>query len=102
MSPAEICRVHFSKHLGSFVADLENAAIKNGLSTHHRDIMARVMIVFGKEGPTVARLLALVYVIQIQAAAWYIRLVPRIFEPAPGKASARAAAHAWSLSSKRY
>ncbi len=56
MSPAEICRVHFSKPLGSFVADLENAAIKDGLSTHHRDIMARVMIVFGKEGPTVARL----------------------------------------------
>lgn len=47
--------------------------------------LAIAMTAFGKEGSTIALLIALAYVIQIQSAAWYIRLVPRIFGAAPGE-----------------
>jgi nucleotide-binding universal stress UspA family protein len=43
------------------------------------------MTAFGKQGLTIALLIALAYVIQIQSAAWYVRLVDLIF----GKAEAR-------------
>lgn len=42
--------------------------------------LAIAMTAFGKEGSTIALLIALAYVIQIQSAAWYIRLVPKIFK----------------------
>lgn len=40
MNPAEIYRVHSSKPLEKFVADLEQAAVKRGFSIHNREIMA--------------------------------------------------------------
>jgi len=41
--------------------------------------LAIAMTAFGQQGLTIALLIALAYVIQIQSAAWYVRLVDRIF-----------------------
>jgi arsenite transporter len=41
--------------------------------------LAIAMTAFGKQGFTIALLIALAYVIQIQTAAWYVKLVDRIF-----------------------
>jgi ACR3 family arsenite transporter len=41
--------------------------------------LAIAMTAFGKEGATIALLIALAYVIQIQSAAWYVRLVDKVF-----------------------
>jgi arsenite transporter len=44
--------------------------------------LAIAMTAFGKQGLTIALLIALAYVIQIQSAAWYVKLVDWIFGPA--------------------
>jgi len=44
--------------------------------------LAIAMTAFGKQGLTIALLIALAYVIQIQSAAWYVKLVDTIFGPA--------------------
>jgi arsenite transporter len=41
--------------------------------------LAIAMTAFKEQGMTIALLIALAYVIQIQSAAWYIKLVPKIF-----------------------
>ncbi|MBN1106130.1 MAG: arsenic resistance protein [Deltaproteobacteria bacterium] len=41
--------------------------------------LAIAMTAFGPQGSTIALLIALAYVIQIQTAAWYVALVDRIF-----------------------
>ena len=41
--------------------------------------LAIAMTAFGKQGITIALLIALAYVIQIQSAAWYVKLVDWIF-----------------------
>ncbi len=48
--------------------------------------LAIAMTAFGKQGFTIALLIALAYVIQIQTAAWYVKMVDKIF----GKAMAKA------------
>jgi ACR3 family arsenite efflux pump ArsB len=48
--------------------------------------LAIAMTAFGKEGTTIALLIALAYVFQIQSAAWYIKLVPWIFGESKKKA----------------
>ena len=51
--------------------------------------LAIAMTAFGKEGSTIALLIALAYIFQIQSAAWYIKLVPWIFGSAmPDKVAA--------------
>jgi ACR3 family arsenite transporter len=50
--------------------------------------LAIAMTAFGKQGLTIALLVALAYVIQIQSAAWYVRFAGKIFgdahiQPAP-------------------
>jgi ACR3 family arsenite transporter len=61
--------------------------------------LAIAMTAFGKQGLTIALLIALAYVVQIQSAAWYVRLVDTIFgkaapiaapQPLPAKALATA------------
>ncbi len=47
--------------------------------------LAIAMTAFGKQGITIALLIALAYVIQIQSAAWYVRFVEKIFGKAPQK-----------------
>lgn len=47
--------------------------------------LAIAMTAFKEQGTTIALLIALAYVIQIQSAAWYIKLVPRIFGPVEEK-----------------
>ena len=52
--------------------------------------LAIAMTAFGKQGLTIALLIALAYVIQIQSAAWYVYFVDKIFgaakdSPVPGK-----------------
>ena len=42
--------------------------------------LAIAMTAFGKEGSTIALLISMAYVIQIQSAAWYIKIVPKIFK----------------------
>jgi arsenite transporter len=44
--------------------------------------LAIAMTVFGKEGSEIAMIIALSYVIQVQSAAWYVKLTTRIFGPA--------------------
>lgn len=41
--------------------------------------LAIAMTAFGKQGLTIALLISLAYVVQIQSAAWYVRIVDRIF-----------------------
>jgi len=53
--------------------------------------LAIAMTAFGRQGITIALLIALAYVIQIQSAAWYVKSVNRIFgstgkKPKDGKA----------------
>lgn len=44
--------------------------------------LAIAMSVFGTQGADVGLLIALAYIVQVQAAAWYVKLTPRLF-PAP-------------------
>lgn len=41
--------------------------------------LAIAMTAFGKEGATIALMIAMAYVFQIQSAAWFIKLIPWIF-----------------------
>ena len=41
--------------------------------------LAIAMTAFGKQGTTIALLIALAYVIQIQSAAWYVRFTDKIY-----------------------
>lgn len=46
--------------------------------------LAIAMTAFGKEqGSEIALIIAMAYIIQVQAAAWYVRLTDRIFGPLP-------------------
>ena len=46
--------------------------------------LAIAMTAFGKEaGSEIALIIAMAYIIQVQAAAWYVRLTDRIFGAAP-------------------
>ncbi len=45
--------------------------------------LAVAMGAFGAAGSEIALIIALAYIIQVQAAAWYVRLTDRIFGPAP-------------------
>ena len=53
--------------------------------------LAIAMTAFGKQGLTIALLIALAYVIQIQSAAWYVRFVEKIFGKAPAPQPIQAA-----------
>jgi ACR3 family arsenite efflux pump ArsB/nucleotide-binding universal stress UspA family protein len=44
--------------------------------------LAIAMTAFGKQGLTIALLIALAYVVQIQSAAWYVRIVGKLFKDA--------------------
>jgi ACR3 family arsenite transporter len=59
--------------------------------------LAIAMTAFGKQGLTIALLIALAYVIQIQSAAWYVRFVDKFFGktgagPVPAKGAVMAVA----------
>jgi ACR3 family arsenite efflux pump ArsB/nucleotide-binding universal stress UspA family protein len=43
--------------------------------------LAIAVTAFGQQGATIALLIALAYVVQIQSAAWYVRFADRIFGP---------------------
>lgn len=45
--------------------------------------LAIAMGVFGAAGADAALLIALAYIVQVQAAAWYVRLTDRVFGPPP-------------------
>ncbi|MDF7798656.1 bile acid:sodium symporter [Pontiellaceae bacterium B1224] len=45
--------------------------------------LAIAMTAFGKEGADIALIIALAYIIQVQAAAWYVKFTDRIFGPGP-------------------
>lgn len=48
--------------------------------------LAIAMTAFGKEqGSEIALIIAMAYIIQVQAAAWYVRLTDRIFGPLPAE-----------------
>ena len=42
-------------------------------------LLAIAMGVFGAEGADAALLIALAYIVQVQAAAWYVKLTDRLF-----------------------
>lgn len=45
--------------------------------------LAIAMGVFGAEGADAALLIALAYIVQVQAAAWYVKATDKLFGPAP-------------------
>ncbi|MBX0326918.1 bile acid:sodium symporter [Oscillochloris sp. ZM17-4] len=47
--------------------------------------LAVAMTAFGKDGSEIALIIALAYIIQVQAAAWYVKFTDRIFGSAPEK-----------------
>lgn len=47
--------------------------------------LALAMNVFGAAGSNAALLITLAYIIQVQSAAWYVRLTERLFGPAEGQ-----------------
>ena len=55
--------------------------------------LAIALTAFKEQGMTIALLIAIAYVIQIQSAAWYIRLVPKIFGPAEAEYEAAQVMH---------
>lgn len=48
--------------------------------------LAIAMTVFGEQGADIALIIAVAYIIQVQAAAWYVRFTDKIFGPAPESA----------------
>jgi ACR3 family arsenite efflux pump ArsB len=55
--------------------------------------LAIAMTAFGKQGLTIALLIALAYVIQIQSAAWYVKLASKIFPNAGRLEKSRSGGH---------
>jgi ACR3 family arsenite efflux pump ArsB len=53
--------------------------------------LAISMVAFGLAGVEIALIIAVAYVIQVQAAAWYIKLADRVFGPFPQEAAQSAA-----------
>jgi len=53
--------------------------------------LAIAMGVFGSAGADAALLIALAYIVQVQAAAWYVKLTDRLFGPPPAPTPAKAA-----------
>ncbi len=47
--------------------------------------LAIAMTAFGKDGSEIAIIIAMAYIIQVQAAAWYVKLGDKIFGPAPAE-----------------
>jgi ACR3 family arsenite efflux pump ArsB/CBS domain-containing protein len=45
--------------------------------------LAIAMAAFGREGSEIAIVVAMAYIIQVQAAAWYVKLSPKFFGPTP-------------------
>ncbi|MDT8391115.1 MAG: bile acid:sodium symporter [Lentisphaeria bacterium] len=45
--------------------------------------LAIAMTAFGKDGSEIALIIALAYIIQVQAAAWYVKFTDRLFGSAP-------------------
>jgi len=45
--------------------------------------LAIAMTVFGEAGSDIALIIAMGYIIQVQSAAWYVKLTDKIFGPAP-------------------
>jgi predicted Na+-dependent transporter len=44
--------------------------------------LAIAMNAFGEKGADAALVVAAAYIIQVQSAAWYVKLTPRLFGPA--------------------
>ena len=49
--------------------------------------LAIAMGVFGAQGADAALLIALAYIVQVQSAAWYVKLTDRLFGPPPAPAA---------------
>jgi ACR3 family arsenite efflux pump ArsB len=45
--------------------------------------LALAMTAFGKQGSEIALIIALAYIVQVQAAAWYVKFSDHLFGPAP-------------------
>ncbi|NER78411.1 MAG: arsenic resistance protein [Leptolyngbya sp. SIO1D8] len=76
----------FSTLVGKFFFDRGNAiALVYGTVMRNLSIaLAIAMTAFGKEqGSEIALIIAMAYIIQVQAAAWYVRFTDRIFGSAP-------------------
>ena len=72
--------------MGLGLADLRGDAIALVYGTVMRNLsiaLALAMNVFGPAGAQAALVIALAYVVQVQSAAWYVRLTDRIFGPKP-------------------
>lgn len=72
--------------VGKFMFDRGDAiALVYGTVMRNLSIaLAIAMTAFGKEqGSEIALIIAMAYIIQVQAAAWYVRFTDRIFGPVP-------------------
>jgi len=71
-----------------FFKRADGIALVYGTVTRNLSIaLAIAMTVFGKQGSDVALIIALAYIIQVQAAAWYVKYIDRIFGPPSQPAS---------------
>lgn len=71
-----IARIFFSREDG--IALVYGTVMRN-LSI----ALAIAMTVFGKQGSDIALIIALAYIIQVQSAAWYVKLTGKLFGIAP-------------------
>jgi arsenite transporter len=71
-----VARIFFSREDG--IALVYGTVMRN-LSI----ALAIAMTVFGKQGSDIALIIALAYIIQVQSAAWYVKLTGKLFGIAP-------------------
>lgn len=72
-----------STYIGKYLFNRENGiALVYGTVMRNLSIaLAIAMTVFGEEGADIALIIAIGYIVQVQAAAWYVRLTDTIFGP---------------------
>jgi ACR3 family arsenite efflux pump ArsB/CBS domain-containing protein len=75
----------FSSLIGKyFFSRADGIALVYGTVMRNLSIaLAIAMTAFGSQGSDIAIIVAMAYIIQVQSAAWYVKISPKIFGPAP-------------------
>lgn len=77
----------FSTVIGKLFFEPKDAiALVYGTAMRNLSIaLAIAMSAFGDKGSEIALIIAIAYIVQVQASAWYVRFTGRIFEPATSR-----------------
>ena len=86
----------FSSFVGKWLLPRGDAiALVYGSVMRNLSIALAIAInAFGKQGASAALVVAVAYIIQVQSAAWYVKLTDKIFGPAPSEEKPTAAPQA--------